>query len=130
MRLRKPLVERAKRRVLEELAAPPRGQALSAPLEPGRGRRRPLLPPLAHALTTDPELAGDRREADTRPGQLFEQPCVGVASVAIVEGGDLPIARGEERADRRRVRRRREVEGRREGRGLGNHGVLLSVGSQ
>ena len=90
------LVERAERRVREELTPASRGEALAPALEAGRRLRRPLQPPLPDALAADAELGRDLGEADARPGQALEQPRMRVAAVAIVEGGDLAIARGQE----------------------------------
>ena len=87
--------------MLEELAPAARGEALATALASGRRLGRPLQAPLADTLAADAELRRDRREADAGPRQALQQPGVGVASVAIVEGGDLTIARRQQRTDRR-----------------------------
>ena len=82
--------------MLEEPAPASRGEALAPAFEAGRRLRRPQLPPLPDALAAHAELARDLGEADAWPGEALEQPRMCVAPVAIVEGGDLSIARGQE----------------------------------
>ena len=90
------LVERAERRVREEPAPASRGEALAPAFEAGRRLRRPLQAPLPDALAAHAELGRDVGEADARAREALQQPRMCVAAVAIVEGGDLPIARGQE----------------------------------